>query len=215
MGDLAILVPVLKRPHRVRPLLESARGATPNARVLFIPDPDDEPEREAIRKAGAEELPVAGNYAAKINTAVRATNEPFLLFGADDIQFRPGWFEAAKAKVKEGIGVIGTQDLGNQRVLQGTHSTHPLVTRWYAELPLADGQPGPLYEGYEHNFCDTEFVQTAQSRNAWTFAPDAIVEHLHYLWGKSPTDSTYAKGQAGFQRDHEIYLSRARHWAFA
>ena len=40
-AELVILVPVLRRPHNVRPLLESVRATTPGARVLFIADPGD------------------------------------------------------------------------------------------------------------------------------------------------------------------------------
>ena len=66
-----ILVPVLRRPHRVVPFLESAR-ATSDARVLFLCSPNDIAEQQAIEDVGGAWLkcPFAvdrGDYARKIN----------------------------------------------------------------------------------------------------------------------------------------------------
>jgi hypothetical protein len=102
---------------------------TPTGRVLFVSDPDDVEEQEAIRAEGAEMLIVRGNYAKKINRAIEETDEPLIFQGADDLRFHPGWLEAAKAKLKPGIGVVGTNDLNSKRVLAGTHATHALITR--------------------------------------------------------------------------------------
>src|SRR3954447_1123006 len=103
-AELVILVPVLRRPHSVQPLLESVRATTPGARVLFIADPGDTAEHAAIAAEGGEMLIVKGNYAKKINRGIAGGDEPLIFQGADDIRFRPGWLEAAKAKLGPGIG---------------------------------------------------------------------------------------------------------------
>ncbi|MGZ6587878.1 MAG: glycosyltransferase family 2 protein [Solirubrobacteraceae bacterium] len=206
-----ILVPVLNRPHRVAPLLADIAAATPEDHsVLFVADPDDHAELEAIRAAGGEVIIQGGSYAKKINAGVRTTNEPWVFFGADDLHFHPGWLrEALKAGVRaNGCGVIGTNDLGNRRVVAGNHATHSLVARWYAEQGAIDGG-GPLHEGYSHNFVDDEFVETAKHRLNWTFAPDSIVEHLHPDWGKGEHDKTYDKGRSTFREDR-AYFHRQR-----
>src|SRR4051794_39733158 len=105
--EVTILVPVLRRPHRVAPLVASIEAATqlPH-RTLFLGSPQDDAEPQAVRAAGAEllvidRLPGPGDYARKINTGYRATDTPLLFLGADDLEFHPGWLEAAMARVTD------------------------------------------------------------------------------------------------------------------
>ena len=216
--SVAILVPALRRPHRVAPLLENVAKATavPH-RVVFICSPEDEAEQAAVVAAGADMLVLdrpcgAGDYARKINHGHRNTTESFLLFGADDLRFRSSWFERAVERMVGHVGVVGTNDLGNSKVIAGEHATHPLVARWYADLGTVDDPAGPLHEGYDHNFVDNEFVETAKARQAWAFAPDSVVEHLHPSWSKADWDDVYERGQSGWHTDRRLFTKRARKW---
>jgi glycosyltransferase involved in cell wall biosynthesis len=210
--ELAILVPVLKRPHRVKPLLRSISKATPDARVLFICDTHDEPEIAAVQKAGAEFIELRGNYGQKINAGVRHTTEPLLFFGADDLEFHPGWFEKAKAKLGDGIGVVATEDLCNPRVARGELATHPLVTREYTKRGTVDNPDLVLHEGYLHEYVDREFSETARARKAFAYAPDAVVEHLHPLVGKAPSDKLYEGARNRMRQGRRLYARRRRKW---
>jgi glycosyltransferase involved in cell wall biosynthesis len=212
VAELVIIVPVLRRPQNVRPLLASIRQTTPGARVLFVCDPDDDAEQRAIEAEGAEMLIVDGNYAKKINRAVEETSEPLLFLGADDLRFHPGWLEAAKARLTEGIGVVGTNDMCSDRVMAGEHSTHSLVTRDYAELGTIDDPTRLLHEGYKHEFVDDEFVETAVRRNAFAHAADSLVEHLHPVAGKAAIDELYAKAFRRELRGRLTYMRRRRLW---
>ncbi len=211
-SDLVILVPVLRRPHRVAPVLESALTSVPSARVLFITDPSDSYEKQAIDAVGAEWLDVDGNYAKKINCGVAETTESLLLFGADDLKFHHGWLEAAKAKLTEGIGVVATEDRCNPRVSAGELATHPLVTREYCALGTIDDPDRVMHEDYPHEYVDREFSETARRRGAIAYAPEAVVEHLHPMVGKAPMDDLY-KGQLMRMRaGRRIYARRRRLW---
>lgn len=234
MGDdrreLTILVPVLDRPHRIRPLLESIEETTPGAHVVFIDDAGDEIEAETLKKTLEDYKPgpffgvgrfgslrvtamiTSGNYAAKINSAVRYTTEPLLLFAADDLKFHPGWFEAAKAKLTEGIGVVATEDLCNGRVAQGLLATHPLVTRDYCARGTVDDPGKVLHEGYRHEYVDREFSETAIFRGAFAYAPDAIVEHLHPMVGKAPMDRLYHGQLRRMRQGRRVYGRRRHMW---
>jgi glycosyltransferase involved in cell wall biosynthesis len=212
-AELVILVPVLRRPRNVRPLLESVRATTPGARVLFIADPGDTEEHAAIAAEGAEMMIVKGNYAKKINRGIAATDEPLIFQGADDIRFRPGWLEAAKAKLGPGIGVVGTNDLNSKRVMAGTHADHALITREYAELGTIDDPTKTLHEAYPHEYVDDEFIETAVSRGAFVSAPDSIVEHLHPHTGKAEVDELYSKAGRRMLIGRQIYRWRRRKWA--
>lgn len=212
MNDLTILVPVLGRPQRVRPVIDSVGAATPEAEVLFVADPDDAAELEALEGEGAEFITLAGNYAQKINAGVKRTSAPHLFFGADDLVFHEGWYEEARCHLTENVGIVGVNDLCSPRVKAGRHATHFLASRWYAELPTFDGGPGPLCELYDHSYVDDEAVQTGLKRNALAFATDAIVEHLHPDNGTAPMDETYQRGRANIRQDRRLYMRRRRQW---
>lgn len=216
---LVILVPMLGRPHRVRPLLDSIEQATPAANVLFLLSSNDTKVRRAVSETGRafRELPYrsVGDYATKINTGVAVTSEPLLFTGADDLKFWPGWLDAALAALAPGVGVVGTNDLGNPRVLSGDHATHFLVTREYAQLGTID-RPGSgilLHPEYPHEFVDDEFVGTAKLRGAWAMAIDSHVEHLHPHWGKAPTDALYQQQPHRMRLGQAIYRRRRLLWS--
>lgn len=108
--------------------------------------------------------------------------------------------------------VVGTNDMGNSRVIAGNHSTHPLVHRDYLACGTVDEVGIVLHEGYQHQFADDEFVQTAKVRRVYAHAFDAFVEHLHPNWGKGRDDATYRRGQAGFSADKRLYDQRCAMW---
>jgi glycosyltransferase involved in cell wall biosynthesis len=212
---VAILVPVLNRPHRVEPLLDSIARATPNPHVvLFICDPGDRAEQDAIAAAGGWMISPGGNYASKINAGIRATSEPLIFTGADDLDFHPGWLKHASALMSDTIGVVGTNDLCNPRVIDGEHSTHSLVARWYAQLGTIDEPDSGklLHEGYPHEFVDDELIATAKHRGAYAHAHRAVVEHLHPDAGKAPTDALYEGRRRRMRRGRVIFHERSALW---
>lgn len=215
--DLVLLIPVLRRPHRVAPLLESIEANTPHPhRVLFLATEGDLEEHQAVRDAGAELLIVgphaSGDYARKINAGVRATTEALIFTGADDLLFHPGWLEAAVAYLDGTVGVVGTNDLSNRRVMRGDHSTHSLITRAYAELGTIDEPDKVLHEGYPHEYVDDELIGTARYRNAFAFAKRSHVEHLHPLYGKMPTDELYDQHARRMRQGRRVFDRRRHLW---
>jgi hypothetical protein len=149
----------------------------------------------------------------KINAGVRATRAPLLMFGADDLAFHPGWLPAAQRLMSPTVGVVGTQDLCNPRVIRGEHATHCLVARWYTRLGSIDNPRQVLHEGYVHEFVDDEFVATARHRGAFAFAHDSIVEHLHPDAGKAPMDDLYAARRPRMRAGRDVFRHRQHLWA--
>jgi hypothetical protein len=215
MAEVAVLVPVLARPQRAKPLADSLRETCGgHVRLIFLCTPGDDAEIKACRKvrwATTEVVPFArgpGDYARKINYGVTITDEPWLFHGADDLRFHEAWLERAMETAAAGFSVVGTNDLGNRSVLSGRHSTHSLVARSYIEEVGTVDEPGKmLHEGYRHNFCDTELVQAAQLRGQFKSAHRAVVEHLHPHWRKADMDATYQLGLADFAHDARLF-----HW---
>lgn len=215
-SDLVILIPMLGRPNHIAPLLATIDEATPNSRVLFLCSPHDWLVIDTIKEAGREcaQVPYypVGDYARKINHGVRTTTESLIFLGASDLAFHVGWFEQALAHLQSGIGVVGTNDLGNRRVMAGEHSTHSLVTRQYTGFGTIDARDRILHEGYHHEFVDDEFIETAKYRRAFAAAPASIVEHLHPCWGKGDSDRLYEQQQQRMAYGRRLYLYRRRLW---
>lgn len=209
MGEVAVLVPVLDRPHRVAPLLRSLQDTSPEAEALFICTPGDMGEIEAVKAAGAGHILIEGNYATKIRAGVEATSGPLVFTAADDLLFRRNWLEVARGYLEGGIEVVGVNDLLS-RPHRPEHATHFLMTRSYAEAPTADGCPGPFFDGYHHWACDDELIATAKARHAYAYAADSIVEHLHHQDGRAPDDDTYLKGRSNARADLLLFRRRAR-----
>lgn len=215
MQRLTILVPTQRRPHRIEPTMTSALMAAPDhTTLLFLPDPDDGPEIDELERMGAEWVSVEGNYADKINQGIGLAPADYYFFGANDLHWHPGWYEAAEMHMTGpgGIGVVGTNDLCNPRVMRGDHATHCLVARWYTELGLVDDPTKVINPAYIHEYQDDEFVGTAKMRNAFAHAPNSVVEHLHPMVGKAPTDSFYDATPRRMRQGRRLYHKRRRMW---
>lgn len=215
---LVAIVPVLERPWRAQPLADSFRAATPHGRLLFVASSTDRAEIEACEQSGSDVLVVPGprrhgDWARKINAGYRASTEPLMLLGGDDITFRAGWHDEVANAAAQGWDVIGTQDLGSPRVMQGTHSTHPVVTRRYAdEQGTLDRAGEVVTERYDHNYVDDELVGTAKHRGVWVFCSGAVVEHLHPSWRKADIDHVYQLGRQMWHADQNLHLARRYLW---
>jgi hypothetical protein len=219
--DTAILIPTFGRADRLQEVVDNATANTPGAMVYLILEPHDVDSMRAAAKLGNPRVQtfvptrMLGSYAKAINYAYCALPESFryIFLAADDLNFYPGWLNACKSLMGDGVKVVGTNDLCNGMVTSGVHATHYLIDRAYLDEKsgTADRSFPVLFE-YDHNFTDTEFIETAKSRGAFAPCLEAVVEHRHHLTGKSEIDATYDKGAKHHDRDRQIYLSRKPLW---
>jgi hypothetical protein len=208
----AVIVPVLDRPQNAEPFMASLRASTGLADVYAVIGPDDTVSLDAWQAQGAKVLEASGeSFAVKVNEAFRATTEPFVFVTGDDVRFYPGWLDHAQhvAELHQ-AHVIGTNDLGNPRVVSGDHGTYLLIRRSYVDEQGAswDGLGAVCHEGYGHWYVDDEIVTAAKQRGVWASALGSVVEHLHPLWGKAEDDDTYRKGQASQAADYRLFRKR-------
>ena len=224
---VAVLVPVLRRPQNAEPFMRSLRASTGLATVYAVCSVDDPETAAAWNAAGAQVLrgddehvhgepcvcdePVAHTFAEKVNLGYRQTSEPWLFLVGDDVRFRSGWLDYAQEAGHAGAHVIGTNDLGNPRVMAGDHATHLLIHRSYIDEVGAswDGPKTVAHEGYRHWYVDDEIVAAAKARGVWAMARESVVEHMHPLFGKAPDDEVYALGQASAEQDKALFDARA------
>lgn len=231
MTELAVLVPVLNRPQNVKPLVESFLAGCPeDSFIWFLCSTGDDAEWDAVmaerQKYDMERIVVSmggyageGTWPAKINLGTEVQGVDWYLFAADDVEFRPGWWEATKElRDDPSIGVIGTNDSstgsGNPRVAAGEHTCHPLVRAEYIrEFGTIDQRNLAVHPEYHHWCVDDELVWTAKLRSAWAFCREAVIEHNHPYWkpGEVPWDETYALGEANNNADLALWRYRAEH----
>jgi hypothetical protein len=224
VDEVAVIVPVLKRPQNAVPFMQSLRASTGLATVYAVCSTND--DYHAWREAGAETIRTDKvSFADKVNAAYgeyprpHLPDEPWIFITGDDVQFHPGWLDHAQQVARNtGAQVVGTNDLGNDRVMSGDHATHMLISREYIDTVGAswDGPGVVCHSGYRHWFVDDEIVTAAKQRNVWAPALASIVEHMHPAWGKAETDDTYVRGQRYAERDQATFKRRlAEHKAAA
>jgi hypothetical protein len=220
---VAVLIPSYQRPDSVVRVVRSLRAATEGEdrdwAAYVIAETDDLATVEAAHdmQAGVILNGRARSYAGAVNTAYERLANPLLFAGADDLEFKAGWLEQALAVLDDDpdAQVVGTNDLLNPYVAEQTHATHYLVRRTYLDDPggCVDGPRSFLFEGYSHNFTDTEFIGTARARGVFRPCMTSVVEHLHYTASRSPDDATYAKGRQRYGQDEGLFRQREALWA--
>jgi glycosyltransferase involved in cell wall biosynthesis len=216
-----ILIPVLGRPQNAQAVVDSIHASTSvSYEIWFICSAGDTEQTEAAWRTDAhrvviEDFGERSQYPKKMNRGFHLSQNPFLLLGADDLDFESGWdLEALKVAQFSGASVIGTNDLANRQVMKGLFSTHPLVRRSYLENPggSCDGPGTLIHEGYDHNYCERELCHLAQLRGQWAFARASHIRHRHPCWGTAPSDATYAKGRESMLEDLSYFFQRSSCW---
>lgn len=217
METLATLVPVLNRPQNVGPLVRSwSDSRTPGVLVFLVEATDvDEllavhPHVEASRFVRLVPVVDAHTWGEKINVGISVVEAQWYLCAADDVRFHKGWWKATSTlRDDPEVCVIGTNDLGNPRVISGDHTCHPLVRGTYARTPNLDG--GPFCpEAITHWGVDDVIVNRAKVEGVWASCLGAVVEHLHPYWQPEqvPWDETYAEGEASANKS----MTAAQEW---
>jgi len=205
-------VPVMKRPKNAQPFMDSLRASTGMCKVYAIADPKDVETVEAWNRAGAKVIATSTKttFAERINLGFKHTNEPFVFITGDDVRFHSGWLDHAQTVAGDKIHVVGTNDLGNPRVMAGEKATHLLIRRSYVDEVGAswDGPKIVGHEGYRHWFVDTEICQAAKDRGVWGMALGSVVEHLHPMWDKAEADEVYELGAKSSLQDQELFTKR-------
>ena len=215
-----ILIPVLGRPQNAQRVVDSITANTSvDYRIWFICTWEDDAQIAACRATRQEPIIIGrdsgpGDYAFKTNFGFRHTNGEFVLNGADDLDFSPGWDRMALTEmVKNKIGVVATNDMANRQVKRGEFGTHNLIRRSYIleRGGTREGTPGVvMHEGYDHSYVDRELCDVAQARGVYAFAKRSVVRHRHPLWRTAPWDDTYRKAVGRAREDQALYDTRKR-----
>lgn len=224
--SLLIVVPTLGRSDKLPWIADNVRQNTDIKYTLaFVVEASD---NESLRMAklcaqnDSRVVPIinerAASYAGAVNTAFLHTDHDHVFLAADDVFFHPHWDMPLFDRIAADpwAQVIGTNDRLNPYVASGLHATHYLVAREYVDVygsgVIDSREPILLYEGYKHNYTDTEFIATAKMRSRFRPCLDSIVAHQHHTTGLIYVDDTYEKSMSTMSDDAHTYRSRIPLW---
>jgi hypothetical protein len=226
---ILVITPTLDRPHKMRAVAENIKAATRSRshNVFVLEDTDAESIAMATQLAKED---LSGwcvnkrkrNFTGALNTGYQVavhggTRFTHVFNGSDDVVFADGWDLPALAvfAANPALRVVGTNDLHNGAVLSGQSATSYLVDRRYIDEMggVADQPPGVMQcEEYDHNYTDTEFIDTAKARGLFAPCLESVVEHCHPAWGLAEWDAGYVKSVRGMQADGVLFTSRRHLW---
>ena len=223
MIKVSVVMPSRGRSQQLRGCIEQLQLVSPEVETIVVADTDDAKTCAVAEDLNCKLIVITNQGDSGTSHcwnvgAAAASGEAFVL-GADDLKFHPGWLEASLYGLAQlnMVGMVGFNDLSPSA---GDLATHYMVSKSYA----ANEWGGVLaIPSYKHLWLDTEATTRARRDKCYYYAEDAIVEHLHWLWGKAENDEIYQFGQQsygageetfnrrmeeGFPNDYERYFTR-------
>jgi glycosyltransferase involved in cell wall biosynthesis len=215
MTDVAVVVPLMRTENLPR-LLGSFDATNDGTATLYLIH-----DTELFPASGEHPKILTGlvstTYAEKVNIGVAETTESFVCVVGDDVEFKPGWLDAAR-RMSDRFDVIGTNDTEgaprNPDVAAGRHADHFFVRRSYIEDDGASLEgPGILApEVYGHWFTDKEVIELAKARGVFTPCLESVVVHHHPGYdGREDlrqADPVYMRAVETSEADEKTWRSR-------
>lgn len=206
----AILIPSLNRPQNLRGLVENIHATTPEAHFIVFCVSDDE-SKAILDGLGEFYIDDSGEedrrYVTRMNKLINYIDDAnTIFFGSDDVIHHEHWLGSALYIMDtEQKAVCVVNDMHN---FAGTQA---VVRVDYLKRAVFDAPDLAFHPGYQHNFADNEMFFTANVRGELVHARDAIVEHLHPLFGSNnsmPWDDTYRGAMSGWDGDMKLWKAR-------
>jgi glycosyltransferase involved in cell wall biosynthesis len=186
---ISILLATMGRPEQAEAFVKGVRATTQGHDVEIVVAVDG-PGEHAIRLS---ELGCVVDHSTEPRGSSRAWNDALrhakgdpLVLAADDLDWQPGWLDAALECLQGfpgGWGLVGFNDGHWGPEL----STHYLMSRRF----VVDVLGGVVaWEAYRHSFNDREANARAQAVGRYAWCENARVLHRHWLFGDRPQDAT-------------------------
>jgi len=210
IGFTSVVIPSRDRPERLLKAVESVLGTAPDVEVILVLYTRDVESRAIVSGLVPDEnivlYPSTHLHTAELwNLGAAVASGEYLVTGADDLIFKPGWHEAARTAMDKmgGYGLVSL-NLGLEFGFE-VSATHYMVSRKYAVRRLGGCLMIPVYE---HGFTDIEVSHRAFGDRRLVYEKDAVAEHLHPSAGTVEMDHIYEKGSSSNDRDEALYWER-------
>ena len=206
----AILVPSLDRPQNIERTAETIHENTPEEHFILWCVSDDE-SKAILDGLGEWYLDDSDDedhrYVTRMNKLIGYVDDaPTLFFGSDDVLHHENWLGLALMTMDEtGRSVAVMNDLHN------VAGTQAVVRADYLPRAVFDDPEVAFHPGYLHNFADNEMFYGPGKQNEVVKVFNAIVEHLHPIYGGPKADGwddTYRNATKGYYRDLERWERR-------
>lgn len=181
---ISIIIPII-RPKRVEKCINAIRAGSGGVDYELITMVDD-------KRIGAP---------AMVKRLVEVTNFDLVMFLGDDTVPEPGFLTESLAIMQtfqDGWGLVGLND----QIHDGANPLAP-ATHWLAHKKLLPFLGGEFFNtNYYHCYCDNELTDRCREIDRYKFAPAAVINHEHFIFGTAAIDADYARV---YSRD---YLTR-------
>lgn len=206
---VSIIVPTLNRPRLLEKLIANIQATTlaDNYELILLIEDDDIDTWNFINKTPIPApiyyyaIPTQSTPIAAWNIGLKKSQFPWLLLGADDIEFTPHWLEDALGTPNQGFLALPEKEGGNPDL---NWEPHFMATRaWLKEF-----QHGVLtIPHYYHWGTDVETCDRASNSGTFVRAR-TVIAHNHWMKNASLIDETYQKAQPYYNRDQMLYQTR-------
>jgi glycosyltransferase involved in cell wall biosynthesis len=220
-GVISVLLATMGRPEMaeatVRSIWETVVPEDVEIAVAVDGPVEDAERLSALGCYVSHQVEPRGSSRAWNDALSFAHGDPIVL-AADDLEFEPGWLDAALetlAQFEDGWGLVGFNDGHWGPEL----STHYLMSRRFIVEVLGGVV---AWDCYRHSFNDREANARAVAAGRYAWCENARVYHRHWLFGDRPQDETdtrllgdHPESQrkfderqaAGFPNDYEAVIT--------
>jgi glycosyltransferase involved in cell wall biosynthesis len=206
-GVISVLLATMGRPEMAEATIKSIHATSPRRDVEIIVAVDGPLEdADNLGACGCEidwSPEPRGSSKAWNDALKRAEGDPIVL-AADDLEFEPGWLDAALetlAQFEDGWGLVGFNDGHWGPEL----STHYLMSRRFIVEVLGGVV---AWDCYRHSFNDCEANARAVAAGRYAWCENARVYHRHWLFGDRPQDQTDTRQLGEHSDSARIFLER-------
>jgi hypothetical protein len=218
MSDIhvAILLPTKGRAHqaasRIGDLLAPDTPDGVTLSVFVAIDTDDKKTLSAIKNLAKEHDEIQIVKRQPDTTAVQGWNAAYaracelgadwVVLGADDVEFKRGWLDAALKAATDDAQVVGLNDGHTDMPNYGAHY---MATVAFMEENAGGVMAPPMYTSW---WFDREICEKAHALGLYAYTPEAVIEHHHPDWGLAEMDETYEEAWPSHAIDARIYRRR-------
>jgi glycosyltransferase involved in cell wall biosynthesis len=204
-GVISVLLATMGRPEMALDTIQSLWDTVEGVEIVVAVDgPDEELERFRHRDLILSHSTEPRGSSRAWNDALElATGDPIVL-AADDLEFEPGWLDAALetlAQFEDGWGLVGFNDGHWGPEL----STHYLMSRRFIVEVLGGVV---AWDCYRHSFNDREANARAVAAGRYAWCENARVYHRHWLFGDRPQDETDTRLLGEHPESERVFLER-------
>lgn len=194
--SLTVLCPTYKRgPEQINAVQKSFDDTRDSidTSLVFVVEPNDTTFIGEYKDINDRlRIHVLGEPSGSMGTAVNKayphyTGADILGFIGDDHRFRSRGWDTRIQNALKGGGIAYGDDL-----VQGPN----LPTQWFVSTGIVEALGWFALPQCRHFYLDNAWLELGKAANCLHYLPEVKIEHLHFSYGKSKLDETYAHTMA-------------------